>query len=181
MSSKRILAALAARPLRLISFAVLAALPFAAAIEAAPAVSTLAAFNGSAPAGNLVLGPDGALYGTSAPSSVVAGGLIYRATTDGTSVTTIHQIDRPTEGQTPQAGLLLASDGKFYGTTKFGKSGTLATTGTIFRLNTDGTGFAVLHDFAPFTESNTAGAPKNTDGAYSSAELIEGADGDLYG
>jgi uncharacterized repeat protein (TIGR03803 family) len=181
MSSKRFPAALAANSLRLVSFVMCAALPFAAAVEAAPAVSTVAAFNGSVPAGNVILGTDGALYGTAAPSSSVAGGLIYRAATDGTSITTIYQIERATDGQTPQAGLLLASDGKFYGTTKFGKSGTLDTTGTIFRLNQDGKEFTVLYRFAPFTESNIDGSPKNSDGAFPVAELIEGDDGHLYG
>jgi uncharacterized repeat protein (TIGR03803 family) len=181
MSSNRFVAAIAALAPRLSSFAALAALPFAAAVQAAPAVSTVVAFSGSSPSGNLVLGSDGALYGTAATTTSVTGGLIYRVTTDGSSVKTIHQLVRASEGQTPQAGLLLASDGKFYGTTRFGKSGTSDTTGTVFRLSQDGADFAVLYRFAPFTESNDAGAPKNTDGAYPGAELIEGSDGDLYG
>lgn len=179
--SNRILAAVAARPLRSLALAALAALPFAAAIEAAPAVSTVAAFNGSVPASNLLIGTDGAIYGASAPSTSVTGGLIFRAATDGSSITTIYQLSRETDGQAPQAGLLLASDGKFYGTTKFGKSGTLDTTGTIFRLSQAGSGFEVLHRFAPFTAANVVSSPINTDGAYPSGELIEGTDGFLYG
>ena len=139
------------------------------------------AFSASSPVGNLVKGTDGALYGVTSTTTSVAGGLIYRTTVDGSSVTTLYQMRIDQDGQTPQAGLLLASDGKFYGTTKFGKSGTLDTTGTIYRINQDGTGFTVLHRFAPFTAANVASSPINTDGAYSSAELIEGNDGFLYG
>lgn len=182
MSFQRPQAAPTARSLRVVSLLVaLAALPFAVAIQAAPAVSTVAAFSGSVPTGNLVRGSDGAVYGTSAPTTAASGGLIYRATADGTSITTIHQLDKATEGQTPQAGLLIGSDGKFYGTTKFGITGTTSTTGTIFRLNQDGTGFEVLYRFDAYTESNAASSPKNTKGAYPGSELSEGADGMLYG
>jgi len=181
MSSNRLVACFEALTPRLLSFAALAALPFASVVESAPAVSTVVAFSGSSPSGNLVLGSDGALYGTAATTTSVTGGLIFRVMPDGSSVTTIHQLARASEGQSPQAGLLRASDGKLYGTTKFGKSGTSDTTGTVFRLSQDGKDFAVLYRFAPFTELNEAGAPKNTDGAYPGAELIEGSDGDLYG
>jgi uncharacterized repeat protein (TIGR03803 family) len=178
MSSKRCSAAAAWRVLPIL---VLAVSPLAVRAQTSPVVSTVVSFSGSVPVGNLVKGADGALYGTTTTSSVVAGGLIYRAAIDGSSITTIHQIDPKLEGQTPQAGLLLASDGKFYGTTKFGKTGTLDTTGTIFRLAQDGTGFTILHRFAPFTSTNVAASPVNTDGAYPSAELVEGSDGLLYG
>jgi uncharacterized repeat protein (TIGR03803 family) len=179
MSSKRFLAAVASAPARLVSIAVLGAVPLAAG--ATPATSTVVAFSGSVPVGNLVAGADGALYGAAAASTSVTGGLIYRIAADGSAVATLYQLRAQDDGQTPQAGLLLASDGKFYGTTKFGKSGTFDTTGTIFRINQDGTGFTVLHRFSPFTGSNVASAPKNADGAYPSAELIEGSDGNLYG
>lgn len=181
MSSKRFPAAVAARPMRLVSLAALVALPFASAVAVDPAVSTVAAFNGSLPAGNIVVGNDGAIYGTTAPSTTASGGLVYRVVPDGSSVTTIHQINKDTEGQTPQAGLMIASDGKFYGTTKFGITGTFDTSGTIFRLNQDGSSFEILHRFAPFTDANSAASPKNTNGAYPGSELIEGPDGRLYG
>jgi uncharacterized repeat protein (TIGR03803 family) len=72
--------------------------------------------------------------------------------------------------------LLIGSDGKFYGTTKFGKAGTLDTTGTIFQLSQNGTGYTTLYRFAPFTTVNQNAQPKNDDGAYPEAELIEGLD-----
>jgi len=181
MSSMRFLAAAALRRLPLLPIFALAALPISVLAQTTPVVSEVVAFSGSAPVGNLVKGADGALYGTSTTTAAVAGGLIFRSTIDGSSVTTIHQFNTLDEGQTPQAGLLLASDGKFYGTTKFGKRGTLDTTGTIFRINQDGSGFTVLYRFAAFTSANVAASPVNTDGAYPTAELIEGPDGLLYG
>lgn len=181
MSSKRFLAAAAVRPLRLLPILALAALSMTVQAQTTPVVSEVVAFSGSIPVGNLVKGADGALYGTSSTTVAVAGGLIFRSAIDGSSVTTIHQFNAVDEGQTPQAGLLIASDGKFYGTTKFGKRGTIDTTGIVYRLNPDGSGFTVLHRFAAFTSANVASSPINTDGAYPTAELIEGSDGLLYG
>ena len=180
MSSKRSLAAIAARPFSLLPLFALAALPPTATAQTTPAVSTAVAFSGSVPAGNVVQGDDGALYGANSTSTFVTGGLIYRATVDGTSIATLHQMGAE-DGVAPQAGLLLASDGRFYGTTKFGKPGTLDTTGTIFTIKQDGTEFATLHRFAAFTTVNSATLPENSDGAYPEAELIEGSDGNLYG
>ena len=180
MSSKRSLAAVTARPFLLLPLLVLAAAPLVAAAQTTPAVSTVVAFSASVPAGNLVQGSDGALYGTASTSTAVTGGLIYRSTVDGSSVTTLYQLT-DVDGIAPQAGLLLASDSKLYGTTKFGKPGTLDTTGTIFTVKQDGTGFATLYRFAAFTSANIASLPKNTDGAYPEAELSEGSDGNFYG
>ena len=144
-----------------------------------PAVSSLFAFNISNPTGNLALGPDGAVYGITSPATSIAGGLIYRATVDGTSIDTLLQIDR-SQAMQPIAGLTLASDGQFYGTTRFGSIDEASTTGTVYRLSPTGD-FAVIYRFAAATSSNADFNPINTDGAYPEAELIEGQDGLLYG
>jgi uncharacterized repeat protein (TIGR03803 family) len=154
------------------------ALPGVAAAQSA--VSTIVAFSGSAPNGSPVRGADGALYGTTAIVTTVSGGLVYRAAADGSSIRTLYQL-RLTDGINPQAGLLLASDGKLYGTTLFGDASQLATTGTVFRVATDGTGFEIVHRFKPYTTINVLGSPVNADGANPEAELIEDADGWLYG
>jgi MYXO-CTERM domain-containing protein len=148
--------------------------------QAAPAVSTVFAFNGSAPNGGLVEGADGGLYGTSAASSLVSGGLIYRSTVNGSSVTTLHQLAL-TEGYVPKAGLLKGSDDLLYGSTRLGDQTVANTTGTTFSLAQDGTGFTILHRFAAWTTTNVYGSPNNADGAYPEAALIEGSDGFLYG
>jgi len=144
-----------------------------------PAVSSLFAFNISNPTGNLALGADGAVYGITSPATSIAGGLIYRATVDGTSIDTLVQIDR-SQAMQPIAGLTLASDGQFYGTTRFGSIDEASTTGTVYRLSPTGD-FAVIYRFAAATSSNADFNPINNDGAYPEAELIEGQDGLLYG
>jgi uncharacterized repeat protein (TIGR03803 family) len=146
-----------------------------------PAVSTVVSFSASAPNGGIVRGPDGAYYGTTASSSTVTGGLVYRVTPDGSSVSTLYQMQN-NESYGPAAGLLLGSDGWLYGTTTFGAVSVVAnTSGTVFRLKTDGKGFTVLRSFTSWSSQNDDQSPINADGAYPDAGLIEGTDGFLYG
>lgn len=164
---------------RLAAPVVALALAVPTVVAAQSAVSTIVAFSGSAPNGSPVLA-DGALYGTTAIVTTVSGGLVYRAAADGSSIRTIYQL-RLTDATNPQSGLLYASDGKLYGTTLFGDASQLATTGTVFRVAPDGTGFEIVHRFKPYTTVNILGSPVNPDGANPEAELIEDADGWLYG
>jgi len=183
MSSKRCLSvAPVARPWLSLVLLSLSAVPLAAGAQnATSAVSTVLAFSASTPSGNIILGSDGALYGvTYTSSSVVTGGLVYRASLDGASVTTLHQFVSG-EGVSPRGGLLLASDGYFYGTTQLGRRTTVFTTGTVFRLAQDGSGFTTLFDFDDYTSLNQNSNPINVDGAYPESQLIEGGDGGLYG
>src|SRR5579885_183827 len=68
----------------------------------------------------------------------------------------------------PYGRLLQAADGKVYGTTSAGGA---AGQGTVFVMNPDGSGFAVLHRFGLI-----AG-----DGARPFGALLEASDGSLYG
>lgn len=154
--------------------------PALAAAQTVPAISTIVAFSGSQPANAPVRGPDGALYGTTAVVTAVAGGLIYRAAADGSQIDTVYQF-RVTEAVNPVAGLLLGSDGLFYGVTSSGPLTEINTAGTVFRIAPDGSGFTIIHRFKSFSTVNAAGAPVNEDGANPEAELIEGSDGRLYG
>jgi uncharacterized repeat protein (TIGR03803 family) len=160
--------------------ALLAAGPVAALAQSTPAISTIVAFSGSQPGGAPVRGPDGALYGTTSVVTAFAGGLIYRAAADGSSMRTIYQL-RITEAANPVAGLLLGSDGLLYGVTSSGPLTEGNTGGTVFRIAPDGSGFTVLHKFQNFASVNSAGAPVNADGANPESELVEGNDGRLYG
>jgi uncharacterized repeat protein (TIGR03803 family) len=148
--------------------------------QTTPAVSTIVAFSLSNPVGNLVKGADGALYGTASPATSVNGGIIYRTTADGADVSTLYQL-KADDALSPGGGLVLASDGLLYGTTKFGKASQFGGTGSVFRIAASGTGFLIIHRFALSTSSNQDLNPINTDGAYPEAELVEGADGYLYG
>jgi uncharacterized repeat protein (TIGR03803 family) len=76
------------------------------------------------------------------------------------------------DGALPQAGLIQASDGNFYGTTfaggKYGQ-------GTVFQVTPGGVE-KVLHSF---TGNNAV--PNSTDGAQPQSTLIQARDGNLYG
>jgi uncharacterized repeat protein (TIGR03803 family) len=162
----------------------LAALSLACALANAQtttsAVSSIAAFSLSSPVDNLLRGSDGALYGVVLPATSVSSGLIFRAAVDGTNTTTLYQFDRE-EANGPQAGLVQASDGKLYGTTKFGRAGEITSAGTVYRVGLDGTGFEVVHRFEPTNGSNQDLSPKNANGAFPETQLIQGSDGYLYG
>lgn len=171
----------AARATRGALLALLAAFPTAALAQATtPAVSALVAFSGSQASSSPVLGPDGALYGVTSTINIVTGGLIYRLAADGSKIETLYQL-KLDDAYSPLGGLLLATDGQLYGTTSLGAANQANSTGTIFRIAPDGSGFAVLYRFQEYSTSNSFGAPINADGGNPETELVEGSDGYLYG
>jgi len=122
------------------------------------------------PDAGMTLGTDGNFYGTTAvrgcgPSCV--GGGVFKMAPGGTQVPLYTFCAQPncTDGEDPQAGLVQATDGNFYGTTYEGGDNNL---GTVFRITPEGT-LTTLHSF---TEAE-AGQP--------TAALVQGTDGDLYG
>ena len=87
------------------------------------------------------------------------------------SLTTLHTFaGYPTDGASPYAGLVPATDGNFYGTTYAGgTSGNCqGGCGTVFRITPGGT-LTTLHSFNWY------------DGASPSAALVRGTDGNFYG
>ena len=122
--------------------------------------------NGAHPrAGLIEVGSD--LYGTT-QGNFEADGTVFRLTKAG-AMTVLRRFVPVNAVETgPTAELVLAGDGKLYGTTFYGGTGN---SGSVFRLNPDGTGFAVLHSFIG-TES---------DGVNPQAGLALGGDGALYG
>jgi uncharacterized repeat protein (TIGR03803 family) len=125
--------------------------------------------DGGYPEAPLVLAGN-VLYGTAVYGGTNGSGTVFSINTDGTGFTALHDF-APTlgssatnnDGATPRSSLLL-SGGVLYGTTSLG--GTNGT-GTVFALNTDGTGFTTLHDFAALT-----GSYVNADGAEPYAALV---------
>ena len=125
--------------------------------------------DGGNPFGTLVQGPDTILYGVAQNNGANGFGTVFSIDPGGSTFTVLHTFGTiATDGSEPRAGLLLASDGKLYGTTERGHNGTGQ--GTVFRVNTDGTGFETLHTF-------TGG----NDGQDPDAPLMEMPDGFLYG
>lgn len=109
------------------------------------------------------------LFGISYQGGTDGGGNIFRIDTDGQHFTNLFSFPRQsgsnTNGANPVdlAGLLLSGN-VLYGTTSVSGSGGQ---GTVFQLNTDGSGFSVLHSF------------KYTDGAEPESLALSG--GTLYG
>jgi uncharacterized repeat protein (TIGR03803 family) len=84
------------------------------------------------------------LYGTSERGGRFGHGFVFAINTDGSGYTNLYEFTASNDGVGPFAGLAL-SGGKLYGTTySGGKNGG----GTVFALNTDGTGFTNLFNFS---------------------------------
>jgi uncharacterized repeat protein (TIGR03803 family) len=110
-------------------------------------------------------GRNGQLYVTTFGGyPAVSVGSIFGVSSSG-SAHKIYSFDTTT-GSDPDAGVTLASDGNFYGTTPSGGS---ANFGVLFKVTPAGA-YTVLHEF-------TGG----TDGADPEAPPMEGSDGSLYG
>lgn len=113
--------------------------------------------DGSTPSGLILSGTT--LYGTAAYGGGSSNGTVYSVKTDGTGFKMLHSFTSPSEdGAQPQAPLVLSGT-SLYGTAN---SGGLYGYGTVFKVDTDGTGFTVLHHFAGVS---------STDGAYPLAGL----------
>ncbi len=115
----------------------------------------------------LVQGTDGNLYGTASYGGVNNGGTVFKLTTAG-KLTTLYNLcsmESCADGSQPAAGLVLASNGYFYGTTV---SGGANGQGTVYRITAAGK-LSPLHSF------------NNTDGANPYVGLIQATNGNLYG
>ncbi|HEV3278666.1 MAG TPA: choice-of-anchor tandem repeat GloVer-containing protein [Terriglobia bacterium] len=133
--------------------------------------TTLHSFDGTdgdTPYAGLVQATDGNLYGTTAAES----GTVFRITPGGT-LTTLYsfcsQGQNCADGSSPNAGLVQASDGDFYGTTfQDGANGA----GTVFKITASG----MLTTLYSFCSENSC-----PDGSSPTAALVQGINGNLYG
>jgi uncharacterized repeat protein (TIGR03803 family) len=137
-----------------------------------PLDSTRANTDGAHPRAQLILAGT-ALYGVAPTGGTSGGGTIFRININGTGFTNLYDftaLDPTTQtnvdGFQPYAGLVLAGN-TLYGTAFQGGSSGY---GTIFSIDTNGTGFAVLHTFSA----------ANGDGAYPYGGLIISSN-TLYG
>src|SRR5205807_4247770 len=112
---------------------------------------------------------DGMLYGTTSYDYQSGGvnfgnGTAFRLNPDGSSYQVLHRFIGGAGGANSLAALVQASDHLLYGTTFYGGAHNV---GTVFRMNLDGSGHAVLMSFGAVTG----------DGAFPQAALIQGRDG----
>ena len=147
------------------------------------AISPLYSFpggtNGANPTGGLALGPDGNFYGTTYYGGIMNDGTVFRITPEG-SLTPLHSFGTVhngagalVDGVSPVGTLLLADDGRFYGTTANGGTNS---NGTVFRLTTNGV-LTELHAFGASLDPDGI----SLDGGYPVAKLFQGAGHALYG
>ena len=117
----------------------------------------------------VIEGSDGRLYGTTVNGGPEDGGLVFTMNKDGSGYSILHLFRvSTTNGLSPWGGVIQGSDGRLYGATRHGGA---TDAGTLFSINTNGTGFAIVRSFT--TNAN--------DGAYPLNSVIEGSDGRLYG
>jgi uncharacterized repeat protein (TIGR03803 family) len=110
---------------------------------------------------------DTVLYGTTRDGGPLNQGAVFKINLDGSGFATLHSFDDlgMRDGSYPSARLV-AVDNVLYGVTERGGS---TGSGTLFKLNRDGSGFTNLHHF---TSVPASGTRTNTDGAYPSAGLV---------
>jgi len=119
--------------------------------------------DGASPGGGLILSGN-TLYGTAYFGGSSGKGTVFRVNIDGTGFTNLNSFNGDSDGANLQAGLILSSN-TLYGTARYGGS---FNDGTVFAVNTDGTGFTNLHSFAA---GSADPAYTNSDGAYPQAGL----------
>ena len=94
---------------------------------------------GTDPVASLTLSGN-VLYGTTSLGGINGYGAVFKVNTDGTACTVLRSFANTPDGASSYAGLILSSN-VLYGTTS---SGGISGAGTVFQINTDGTGFTVL-------------------------------------
>ncbi len=134
-----------------------------------------ASFNnsdGANPQAGLVLSGN-TLYGAARGGGDSGNGTVFAVNTDGSGFVNLHNFTKlastgnnagnNSDGASPWGGLMLSGN-TLYGTTDQGGTGG---SGTVFKVNTDGSGFVNLHNF-----TKLANTGNNSDGANPYAGLI---------
>jgi uncharacterized repeat protein (TIGR03803 family) len=130
---------------------------------------------------SLVL-PGNKLYGTAGVRGDSDNGTVFAVNTDGTGFTTLYQF---TATHTNDSGVFTNKDGAYpdglilSGSTLYGTAANGGSwgSGTVFAVNTNGTGFSVLHSFTATSGpivSGVWGTGANSDGALPGAFAAAG-------
>jgi len=110
------------------------------------------------PNGGLMQASDGKLYGTTPNGGTSSGGVVFQVTTGGVYKVLHNFAAAPpaSDGYGSVAGLVQGSDGFLYGVNPNGGAGGF---GTLFKINTNGTTFQVLHNFDVVTGAGPTSTP----------------------
>ena len=118
--------------------------------------------DGVAPEAGLVLSGN-TLYGTTSGGGISGCGTAFKVNTDGTGFTSLHIFTAysgpnhtNSDGFGLRAGLILSGNTLYGATEGGGHSGY----GTVFAVNTDGTGFVTLHHFHSYALDNDGENPE---------------------
>src|ERR1051326_1700099 len=129
---------------------------------------------GYSPFGDLVLSSN-SLFGTCSGGGAFGSGTVFTLNRNGSGLTGLHDFAAGNNNWAFEAtnsdglwreGTLLLSNNTLYGTCS---SGGAYGCGTIFKVNTDGSGFTVLHTFSAIDWNNGA---TNADGAVPGKSLV---------
>jgi uncharacterized repeat protein (TIGR03803 family) len=130
--------------------------------------------DGQLPAAGLIFDGFGNLYGTTGEGGAYYGGTVFELTPaagGGWTETLVHEFGNGTDGEYPEAGLIVDGAGNLYGTTESG--GNYCECGTVFELMSAGGSWTetVLYNFKD----------NGTDGYNPFAGLALDGAGNLYG
>jgi uncharacterized repeat protein (TIGR03803 family) len=120
----------------------------------------------------LLQATNGYLYGTTVENGNDDNGTVFRITPSG-ALTPLHVFGLDPDGSAPYAGLIQATNGDFYGTTREGGAHNF---GTVFKMTPGGT-LTTIYTFC----SQSSPPIYCTDGDFPLAGLIQAANGDFYG
>jgi uncharacterized repeat protein (TIGR03803 family) len=127
--------------------------------------------DGQWPIGSLVQAADGGFYGTTSAGGAHSAGTVFRITPAG-KLTTLYSfcaLANCADGEEPEAGLVQAANGYFYGTTVIGGNNVCHNgCGTVFKISSAGK-LVTLHSF------------DGSDGDNPAAALLQANNGNFYG
>ena len=100
--------------------------------------------DGRLPSYSSLVASGSALYGMTVGGGSADFGTVFKINADGTGFNLLHSFNAATGDGWQPYGSLTLSGSTLYGMTRQGGGGA----GTIFDINTDGTGYAIMHTFA---------------------------------
>ena len=107
---------------------------------------------GANPNGDLLMSGS-TMYGTTPGGGFYGNGTVFKVNTDGSAFTVLKDFTNATDGANYYAGLMLSGT-TIYGTTYYGGNYNF---GTVFKVETDGSGYTILTSFAGGDAANPSG------------------------